>query len=186
VQKYQQALNASDKNALTSASGALQPFAQGGSHAGEAQKYLSEVNAKLAALNKPAPPPVVEAPPVAPTKREAPAVSPVETDAGVRAVVQRYRQAFEQRDADALRQIWPSMGERYKKFKEGFGAAKSIQMQVEIVEVKMGADGASATVRAVQTQSYTPKGGGKTMSSKDQTVLYMVKTNGNWVITQLQ
>jgi len=185
VQKYQQALSASDKNALTSASGALQPFAQGGPHAGEAQKYLNEVNAKLTALNKPAPP-VVEAPPVAPTKREAPPVSPVESDAGVRAVVQRYRQAFEQRDADALRQIWPSMGERYRKFKEGFGAAKSIQMQVEIVEVKMGADGGSATVRAVQTQDYTPKGGGKTMSSKDQTVFYMVKANGKWVITQLQ
>ena len=186
VQKYQQALGASDKNALTSAGGALQPFAQGGPHAGEAQKYLNEINARLTALNKPAPPPVVEAPPVAPTKREAPPVSPVESDAGVRAVVQRYRQAFEQRDADALRQIWPSMGERYRKFKEGFGAAKSIQMQVEIVEVKMGADGASATVRAVQTQNYTPKGGGKTMSSKDQTVFYMVKANGNWVITQLQ
>jgi hypothetical protein len=186
VQKYQQAINADDKNALASASGALQPFAQGGSHAGEAQKYLSEINSKLAALNKPAPPPVVEPPPVAATKREAPPVSPIQSDVAVRAVVQRYQQAFEQRDADALRQIWPSMGERYKKFKEGFGAAKSIHMQVEIVEVKMGADGVSATVRAIQTQNYTPKGGGKTMSSKDQTVLYMVKANGNWVITQLQ
>jgi hypothetical protein len=186
VQKYQQALNASDKNALTSASGALQPFAQGGPHAGEAQKYLNEINAKLTALNKPAPPPVVEAPPVAPTKREVPPVSPVESDAGVRAVVQRYQQAFEQRDADALRQIWPSIGDRYKKYKQNFGAASSIQLRMEIVEVKMGADGISAMVRAVQTQNYTPKGGGKTMSSKDQTVFYMVKANGNWVITQLQ
>jgi tetratricopeptide (TPR) repeat protein len=186
VQKYQQALNTADKNALTSASGALQPFAQGGPHAGEAQKYLGEINARLAVLNKPAPPPVVEPPPVPTTKREVPPVSPVESDAGVRAVVQRYQEAFAQRDADALRQIWPTMGERYKKFKEGFGAAKSIQMKVEIVEVKMGADGGSATVRAVQTQNYTPKGGGKMMTSKDQTVFYMVKANGNWVITQLQ
>jgi uncharacterized protein YbaR (Trm112 family) len=186
VQKYQQALSANDKNALNLASGALQPFTQGGPHAAEAQKYLSEINSKLAALNKPVTPPVVEPPPVSTTKREVPAISPVEGDAGVRAVVLRYQQAFEQRDADALRQIWPSMGERYKKFKEGFGAARSIQMQVEIVEVKMGADGVSAIVHAVQTQNYTPKSGSKTMSSKDQIVFYMAKSNGNWFIVRTQ
>ena len=183
VQKYQQALNAADKNVLASASGALQPFAQGGPHAAEAQKYLSEINAKLTAMNKP---PTVEPPPVSTTKREAPASSPVESDAGVRAVVLRYKQAFEQRDADALRQIWPSMGGRYKKFKEGFGAARAIQMQLDIVEVKMGADGVSAMVRAVHAQNYTPKNGDKTKTSKDQIVFYMVKSNGNWLIARTE
>jgi hypothetical protein len=187
VQKYQQALGANDKSALNSASGALQPFTQGGPHAGEAQRYVGEINAKLTALNKPAtPPPAVEAPPVSTPKRESAPINPVEGDAGPRAVVQRYRQAFDERDADALRQIWPSMGERYRKFKEGFGAAKSIQMQVEITDVKMGADGLSATVRATQSQNYTPKSGGKTLSSKDQIVFFLVKSNGNWFIAQTQ
>ena len=185
VQKYQQALNTNDKNALTSASGALQPFAQGGPRAGEAQKYLSEINAKLMAMSKPAAPPAAEAPTVTTTKREPPAVNPVESDAGVRAVVLRYQHAFEQRDADALRQIWPTMGGQYKKYKDAFGFARSIKLQMEILEVKIGADGASATVRAVVSQDYTPKEG-KTKSSKDQTIFHMVKSNGNWLIAQIQ
>jgi serine/threonine protein kinase len=186
VQKYQQAINGTDRNALTSARESLQPFAQGGPHAGEAQKYLGEVNTKLTAMNKPSTtPPAVQPPPVSNAKRETPPPSPVESDADVRAVVQRYQQAFEHRDADALRRIWPSLGDRYKKYKQIFGAASSIQLQVEIVEVKMGSGGASATVRAVVVQDYTPKGS-KTMSSKDQTIFHMIKSNGNWLIEQIQ
>ncbi len=174
VRKYEQALNTNDKNALTSAIGALQSFAQSGSHAGEAQKYLSEINSKLTAMNKPPTQTAVEPPPV------------VESDAEVRAVVLRYQQAFEQRDANALRQIWPTIGGQYKKYTDAFGLARSIKLQMEILDVKIGADGASATVRAVVSQDYTPKEG-KTQSSKGQkTVFYMLKTNGNWVITQLQ
>jgi hypothetical protein len=185
VQKYQQALNTADGNALTSARGALQPFAQGGPHAGEAQKYLSEINVKLTALNKPATPTVVEPPPVSTTKREAPAIDTVESDAGVRAVVRRYQQAFEQRDADTLRQIWPTMGGQYKKYKDAFGFARSIRLQLEILEVKIGVDGTSATVRAIVSQDYTPKEG-KAKNSKDQTVFNMVKSNGNWLIARIE
>jgi hypothetical protein len=188
VQKYQQAVNATDKTALTAASGALQPFAQGGPHAGEAQKYLNEINVKLAAMNKPVTPPPAAPPantPVVNTKPEAPPNRDADI-ASVRSVIQRYQQAFEQRDADALRQIWPSMGDRYKKYKQNFGAASAIQTQVTIADVKMGTDGASATVLATQTQEYSPKGGGKTMTSKDQAIFNLVKANGTWIITQIR
>jgi serine/threonine protein kinase/predicted Zn-dependent protease len=191
VQKYQQAVNVPDKAALTAATGALQPFAQGGPHAAEAQKYLNDINVKLAAMNKPvtppppAQPPAVESKPVVNTKTETPPNRDADI-ASVRAVIQRYQQAFEQRDADALRQIWPSMGDRYKKYKQNFGAASSIQIQLTIADVKMETDGASATVLATQTQEYSPKGGGKTMTSKDQAIFNLVKANGNWVITQIR
>jgi hypothetical protein len=179
------------QSALTVASGALQPFAQGGPHAGEAQKYLNEIDVKLAAMNKPVTPPLDAPPtpvantPVVNTKPELPPNRDADI-ASVRAVIQRYQQAFEQRDADALRQIWPSMGDRYKKYKQNFGAASSIQIQLTIVDVKMGADGVSATVVATQAQEYSPKGGGKAMSSKDQAIFNLVKTNGTWVITQIR
>jgi serine/threonine protein kinase len=191
VQKYQQAVNDTDKTALTAASGALQPFAQGGPHAAEAQKYLNEINVKLAAMNKPVtPPPAAQPAPAANTpvvniKPEAPPSRDADISS-VRAVIQRYQQAFEQRDADALRQIWPSMGDRYKKYKQNFGAASSIQIQLTIVDVKMGTDGVSATVVATQAQEYSPKGGGKTMSFKDQAIFNLVKANGTWVITQIR
>ena len=191
VQKYQQAVNAPDKTALNAASGALQPFTHGGPHAAEAQNYLNEMNNKLAAMNKPvtppppAQPPPVESTPVVNTKTETPPNRDADI-ASVRAVIQRYQQAFEQRDADALRQIWPSMGDRYKKYKQNFGAASSIQIQLTIADVKMGTDGSSATVLATQTQEYSPKGGGKTMTSKDQAIFNLVKANGTWVITQIR
>src|SRR5260370_23403752 len=143
------------------------------------------MNANLRVVSKPAAPRAAEAPTGTTTKREPPAVNPVESDAGVRAVVLRYQHAFEQRDADALRQIWPTMGGQYKKYKDAFGFARSIKLQMEILEVKIGADGASATVRAVVSQDYTPKEG-KTKSSKDQTIFHMVKSNGNWLIAQIQ
>jgi protein kinase-like protein len=191
VQKYQQAVNTTDKTALTTASGALQHFAQGGPHAGEAQKYLNEINVKLAAMNKPVTPPPAASPPTVantPVLNTTPEPSPNrDVDiASVRAVIQRYQQAFEQRDADALRQIWPSMGDRYRKYKQNFGAASSIQIQLTIVDVKMGTDGVSASVVATQAQEYSPKGGGKSMSSKDQAIFNLVKANGTWVITQIR
>ena len=179
VQKAQQALGSSDKNALQAARDSLQSFAQGGPHAGEAQRYLSDINTRLNALNQPAP----LANPV--PKPAAPAVSSGESDADVLAVIQKYRQAFEHRDADALRQIWPSMGNLYNRYRQSFGGAASIQMQVDIVEVKMGADGASATVKTVVRQEFTPKGG-KSMSSKDETTFRLAKSNGTWVIVQVQ
>jgi len=190
VQKYQQAVNATDKTALIVASGALQPFAQGGPHAAEAQKYLNEINVKSAAMNKPVTPPAAPPAPVANTsvvntKPEAPPNRDADI-ASVRSVIQRYQQAFEQRDADALRQIWPSMGDRYRKYKQNFGAANSIQLQLTIADVKMGSDGVSATVVATQAQEYSPKGGGKTMTSKDQAIFNLVKANGTWIITQIR
>src|SRR5260370_22900017 len=103
--------------------------------------------------------PDVQAPAVSTTKREAAAISHVESDAGVRAVVLRYQQAFENRDADALRQIWPTMGGQYKKYKDAFGFARPIKLQMEIFEVKIGADAASATVRTAVSPYYTPKKG---------------------------
>ena len=142
-------------------------------------------------MNKPVTPPPAAQPasaantPVVNTKPETPLNRDADI-ASVRAVIQRYQQAFEQRDADALRQIWPSMGDRYKKYKQNFGAASSIQIQLTIADVKIGTDGVSATVVATQAQEYSPKGGGKTMSSKDQAIFNLVKANGTWVITQIR
>jgi hypothetical protein len=78
------------------------------------------------------------------------------------------------------------MGDRYKKYKQNFGAANAIQIQLTIAEVKMGTDGVSATVVATQAQEYSPKGGGKTMTSKDQAIFNLVKANGTWIITQIR
>jgi hypothetical protein len=178
VQKYQQASSASDKSGLEAARTGFQSIAQsGGPHASEAQKFVEDINTKLTALSQP-PPPTVTA-----VKPE-PSSGAADSDA-VLALVKRYSDAFEQRNPDALQQIWPTMGKRYAGIKNSFEKASSIRMQVQTEGVKIGADGNSATVTAQVTQEYTPRGD-KPKSAKSRFIFQFAKSNGVWVITDVQ
>jgi serine/threonine protein kinase len=179
VSKYQQASSANDKSGLDAARTAFQSIAKaGGPHASDAQRFADEIGTKLTALNQPPPP-------VTPTPVQPPPVSgPVDSDA-VLALVKQYSQAYEQRNADALRQIWPTMGKRYAGLKTSFESASSIRMEIQTESVKMSADGLSATVTAQVTQEYTPQGQ-KPRSAKGRTIFQFAKSNGSWVITNVQ
>jgi serine/threonine-protein kinase len=176
VAKYQQASATNDKNGLEAARTAFQSVAKaGGAHASEAQRFVDDIGTKLAALNP--------APPVTPVQPP-PISGPGDNDA-VLALVKRYEQAFEQRNADALQQIWPTMGNLYARYKASFGKASSIRMQVQMEGVKINADGSTATVTAEVTQEYTPQGE-KPKSVKGRTTFQFAKSNGSWVITNVQ
>ncbi len=183
VQKYQQALTANDKNALAGIRSDFQSITQrGGPHAEEARKYANDIGAKLDALN--VPPPLA---PVTPPVKSSETVTsaPPDNDAAVRAVVQRYAQAFERRDANALRQIWPNMGGRYARYKSSFELASSIRMNVAIDSVQISTDEATATITGQVFQEYTPKGA-KMNSRNDRAVFHLAKSNGVWVITDIK
>jgi len=77
------------------------------------------------------------------------------------------------------------MGNLYKGYKRSFGEAASIQMQIDILEVAVAADGGSATARTMVTQEFTVKGT-KPKTVKGQTIFHMVKSNGSWVINEVQ
>ncbi len=177
VAKYQQASVTNDKNGLEAARTAFQSIAKGGGvHASEAQRFVDEIGTKLATLNQPAPA-VAPVPP--------PPVSGHSDNDAVLALVKRYEQAFEQRNADALQQIWPTMGNLYARYKASFGKASSIRMQVQTEGVKISADGNTAVVTAEVTQEYTPQGE-KPKSVKGRTTFQFAKSNGSWVITNVQ
>ncbi len=179
VQRYQQALNSEDKNGIEAARNDFRMIALGGGlHAGEAQKYLSEISTRLAAVNQPPPAPVTPS-----VKPAAPSGNAAELKA-VLVPVQYYAQAFEQKNPDALHQVWPTMGNRYAGYKKSFENASSIRMQVLTESVKIGADGTTATITALIAQDYTPKGQ-KTLSNKTQTVFQLAKSNGTWAITDV-
>jgi serine/threonine protein kinase len=178
VSKYQQALNANDKSGLETARTGFQTIGQaGGPHAGEAQRYTDDINTKLAALN--APPPT----PVAPVKPEVPSGT-ADHDA-VLALIKRYSQAFEQRNPDALRQIWPNMGKRYAGLKNSFESAASIKMQVQTESVSIAADGNTASVTAQVAQEFTPQGK-KPQNIRFRAVFQFAKSNGSWSILDVQ
>lgn len=194
IQIYQQALNNSNKAALEGARSSLQSVAQGGGpHAADARRYLGEINNKIAALNAPPPPaslgpatsPATSSAPAAAKPETPPASDPTDSSAAIRAAIQRYALAFDERNADRLREVWPSMGKRYAGFKNSFASAASIHMEINISSLDVGQNGATATVTSTVVQQYTPKGG-KTSSLKDTYVFQLAKSNGAWFITDVQ
>ncbi|MBZ5704336.1 MAG: protein kinase [Acidobacteriia bacterium] len=177
LQRYRSATSANDKAALEGARSDLVAIAQaGGPHASEAQNYISELDKKLAALNQP---------PVTPPASKPSGPTPADLDA-IRTLVQRYAQAFEQRDADALRRIWPSLNSSmYSAYKTNFGNASAISMSVEIKSINASPDGQSATASALVTQKYTPKGY-SAHSSRDTALFQLAKTGDVWVIADVR
>jgi len=191
VQKYQQ-VAADDKNGLQGALAAFQPIAQaGGPRAAQANQYINEINTKLtslraneasakpsAALNKPVAPP----PPPA-TKPDLPSTKALD-EAAVRDVIKRYEQAYQQRDADAVLQIRPNIGNsEYRKLKNTFEQLAELDFQVDISEVQVSASGDQATVNGSLTQSSTVKRGDKGKPRKDPVAFDLTKSNGKWVVT---
>ena len=177
LQQYQQS---NDKKGLEAARSSFQPIAQGdGAHAAEARKYLNDIDTKIAALNQPvAPPPPAVAKPDIPSGRAL-------DDAAVRDVIKRYGQAFEQRDADALRKIWPSMGKKYEKYKGIFASVAEITYRVNIEKVEVASDNQEATVNALFTEAATVKGK-KPQSISDKAVFELRKSDGAWFITNVR
>ena len=173
IQRYRASAN--DKAALDATRSDFQSIMRGGGHrAADAQKIVDDINAKLALLNQPP----------NPTKPNA----PFDETPAVLAAVQRYTDAFDQRDAEALRQVWPTMTPQdYGKFKSSFSGASGIQLQVENEKVELGVDGATAVVNADITRNYIPKAKGeKPLLSRDHTIFHLVKNKGAWVIKDLQ
>jgi hypothetical protein len=184
VQKYQQALNAKDKNGLTSARNEFQAVIQsGGPHAEEAQRYRSDIDNTIAALSAP---PVVSAPPAI-VKNDAPDLAAA-NDSELRAVIKRYAQAFENRDPDALRQVWPGIGSKYSRYKQIFDLASAIREEVNIQSVTVSPDGKTAQVRSSVFQSYTPKAEkNKPQQFTHDFVFELEKSSrGTWVIRDVQ
>jgi len=169
LKQYQGVKETNDRGALEASRNEFQSIARsGGAHTGDAQRLLGEINSKIIALGT------------------ALAVAPDDTPA-IRAVVQQYAIAFEQRDADALRKIWPSMSKaEYDGSRGAFSAASAIRMRLSIEKVVEAPDHATATVTTDIAQDYTPKGNKAAMRKADHAVFYLVKQNGTWVIKDRQ
>jgi eukaryotic-like serine/threonine-protein kinase len=176
---YQQVLQAyrassNETAALEASRSKFQSIVKGGGHrAPDAQKLVAEISSKIDTMNAAA----------SAAAREA-LISDETT--GVRAAIQRYADAFNRRDVDALRQVWPTMtAPDYNKLKSSFGSASGIQLQLANEKVELGTDGTTAVVNVDITRNYTPKGE-KTLVTSDHTVFHMVKGSGSWIIKDWQ
>jgi hypothetical protein len=79
------------------------------------------------------------------------------------------------------------MGQRYKKYKNSFEGAGSIQEQVVIDSVDVTADGTKAVVKGRLSESYLLKGSKTPNVVNTATTFQLAKSNsGTWVITDVQ
>jgi serine/threonine protein kinase len=180
--KCQQVLAGNDKSGLVSARESMQSFTQNGPHADEAQKCVGDITAKLNALNQP--PAAVLPPP--PTKRETQGTTAADETA-VRNVVQTFFRAFEERNPDELRQVWPTIPQKtYDGYKHSFADASVITMQIVNQTVNVSPDGATATVSAESQQQYTSKAGKTAKKSEASWKFQLVNKHGVWMLTDVR
>jgi hypothetical protein len=181
VQRYRQAAAGNDKNGLAAARIDFQSIAQnGGPHADSAQQYMAEITKKLDALNAPPSPP-----PTPPSTKEVP-VTTVSDEAVIRGVIQRFFQSFEQRNPEALRQVWPNIPQkRYDAYKDAFGNVSAITIQIVNESVKISPDGTSATVSVQSQEEETPKSEKRPRRFTPSWTFQLSRKNGTWLINEV-
>jgi eukaryotic-like serine/threonine-protein kinase len=151
----------------------------GSAHRADAQGQLNQLvaaNSAKSATSNPA-----SAAPVAPA---ATPIAKTNPEADIRALIQKYADAYSQRDADALRRIWPTIGPRYGKLKTVFAAASSIREEVSVDSIEVTPDGTKAAVKGRSTQVFTEKG--QSRESKSAMSFRLVKSGGVWTISDIQ
>jgi hypothetical protein len=194
--QQQQALDAANmKIASGDLDGAIQELQQGAQLSGpltsDIQKKLAEIeesknnatvrqtrHQELADLNKPAPPP--------PTTAPSPAEIVAADNKAIRAAVQNYFNAFQQKNADGLKQVWPTMPHKtYEKYKNAFGLLSSMTITVLNEEVKRSSDGSTARVSVQSEQYEVPKDDKKPETRSTSWTFQLSKKGGVWRITDV-
>jgi tetratricopeptide (TPR) repeat protein len=127
----------------------------------------------------PAPPPATTLPPP-PTLPPTPAQSEASSRQAIRGVLDEYRQAFESRNAEALKAVQP--GVDYDAIKKVFSEVTAYAVKIQVQNVAVGAS--TATASCVVTYSPPPKPAGKIKPVT--TVFHLKKTGDLWLIEKLE
>jgi hypothetical protein len=111
--------------------------------------------------------------------------TPSKTDADeIAKIIQRYADAYNHRDANALWGIWPSPPSNTKHVIENsFRSASSIAMSVEHDPIEP--NGSSAVVTGQYSQEFTAKDG-QQQKSKGNIRFDLSKQSGSWVVTSVR
>ncbi len=154
-----------------------------GPQSAKAQSDANSVAAALADVQARIQRKAAEAPAAVPAAKPLPVAS--KSDSAVRAVIQRYAQAFDRRDADTLTKIWPTIGSKYSGYKSSFEAASSIRMRLNVKSVDISSDGTTAVVQALLSQDYTASGQTEVKNTKRSITFQLDKVDADWIITDI-
>ncbi len=119
----------------------------------------------------------------------APGSIPVDLNTDIEAIseaVQRYQDAYNQLNAGALWEVWPTVPAKTRHTIEAaFASAASIQMNIEPGTPDIAADHEDAVVKGQFTQTFTPKNGKAQPERRGNIVFVLKKNNGKWTIVDV-
>ena len=133
----------------------------------------------------PPPPPQAAAMVIADVRRAEPAVeravasAPIDESALVRGVLQRYRTAYQDLDAQSAQAVWPAVNEG--ALARAFNGLESQTLTFDACDVRVNGEAATATCRG--SARYVPKVGSRDPRTEPRTWSFTLKKNGaDWKI----
>jgi len=106
--------------------------------------------------------------------------------AAIKDLLKTYEDAYESRDAQKLKTIWPTIAPKtFDLVEKSFATAAAIQMNLHVGSPNIGQDHNSATVKGSFSQTYTPKNGSAQPRSGD-IAFSLQKKNGLWAIVDIK
>jgi tetratricopeptide (TPR) repeat protein len=98
----------------------------------------------------------------------------------VRAALERYRIAYESKDLNQIRAVFPSIkGVEESTTRNNFTLSKALEMKLYVVDIRISNDTATAAVR---TQLTIKTGDNQTVRGQSAMLLSLRKGNGSWFI----
>jgi hypothetical protein len=102
-------------------------------------------------------------------------------------VIQGYQDAYNQRDAAALWQVWPAAPAKTRRaIEQSFAQAASIQMMVRFDAPEVKDNHEDAVAKGQFTQVFTPKNAKPQPEVKGPIVFELKKTDGKWTISDVK
>jgi hypothetical protein len=133
----------------------------------------------------PAPPPSVAPPPAPVTTPALPPSSPVApAEDLIKEVLSKYEAALEGRNLDAIKRLWPSLGETQQSaMQKEFQHASRIDVTLSTPQITVSGNTATATfTRRYQLQTTE----GSRLQTDNRTTMTLRHTNAGWFIDQIR
>jgi len=164
-QRYQ-AVNPRDRGTLERSKAEFQAIAnRNGRHAADAQKYLTEISARITALSR------------------AVSLAPEADRKAIRELLNRYTQDFERKDLEDLAKIRPSL--RQDATRTLFNNARSLKMEIFVADKDIESDGNTALAKGLYSHQFYFKAGPNEVKSKRTLTVHLQRLETSWIIVSL-
>jgi len=110
-----------------------------------------------------------------------------EEEEAIRAILDRYEDAYASMDIKVLRGVWPSMTrEQEKAVRNGWHVPGLQAVKVRLLDRAIYLEGDKAKVTSVQSMVYTWRGERKPPQTNPVEILLVKNAQGNWLVDSVK